>query len=154
MENFGVLLFVFSPFIILALMILASGKPEPTPAAKQSIYQQLGGEAAVNAAVDIFYRKVLKDARISHFFEGVDMERQAAKQKAFLTMAFGGPHNYTGEDMRRGHAHLVKQGLNDSHFNAVMENLGATLMELKVPGHLITQCAAIAESTRKDVLGK
>ncbi len=154
MENFGVLLFVFSPFILVALMILTAGKPEPAKASKQSIYQQLGGEAAVNAAVDIFYRKVLKDARISHFFEGVDMNRQAAKQKAFLTMAFGGPHNYTGEDMRRGHAHLVAKGLNDSHFNAVMDNLGATLKELNVPGHLIAQCAAIAESTRKDVLGK
>ncbi len=153
MENFGVVLFVFLPFIVLTFLILMAGKPAPALAATQSIFQQLGGEAAVNAAVDIFYRKVLKDTRISQFFDGVDMERQAAKQKAFLTMAFGGPHNYTGEDMRRGHAHLVKQGLNDSHFNAVMENLGATLMELKVPGHLITQCAAIAESTRKDVLG-
>lgn len=119
-----------------------------------SLYTDLGGEAAVNAAVDIFYRKVLKDARINKFFEGVDMEQQAAKQKAFLTMAFGGPHNYTGADMRRGHAHLVAKGLNDSHFDAVMENLGATLKELNVPDNLIAQCAAIAESTRKDVLGK
>lgn len=119
-----------------------------------SLYEQIGGDAAVNAAVDIFYRKVLKDDRIKRFFDGVDMEKQAAKQKAFLTMAFGGPHNYTGEDMRKGHAHLVKQGLNDSHFDAVMENLGATLTELKVPGALIAQAAAIAESTRNDVLGK
>ena len=119
-----------------------------------SLYEQIGGEGAVNAAVDIFYRKVLKDDRINRFFDGVDMDKQAAKQKAFLIMAFGGPHNYTGEDMRKGHAHLVKQGLNDSHFDAVMENLGATLAELNVPGELIAQAAAIAESTRKDVLGK
>jgi hemoglobin len=26
------------------------------------------------------------------------MAKQAAKQKAFLTMAFGGPNNYSGED--------------------------------------------------------
>lgn len=119
-----------------------------------SLYTEIGGEGAVNAAVDIFYRKVLKDDRIKRFFDGVDMEKQAAKQKAFLTMAFGGPHNYTGADMRRGHAHLVAQGLNDSHFDAVMENLGATLMDLKVPANLIAQAAAIAESTRNDVLGK
>ncbi len=73
-----------------------------------TLFDQLGGEAAVNAAVDIFYRKVLADHRINRFFDNVDMEKQAAKQKAFLTMAFGGPHNYTGEDMRKGHAHLVK----------------------------------------------
>ncbi|UZR30622.1 group I truncated hemoglobin [Methylococcus mesophilus] len=119
-----------------------------------SLYAKLGGEAAVNAAVDIFYRKVLADPRINRFFEGVDMEKQAAKQKAFLTMAFGGPHNYTGMDMRRGHAHLVQQGLNDTHFDAVMEHLGATMKELNVPGELIAQAAAIAESTRNDVLGR
>ncbi len=119
-----------------------------------SLYEQLGGEAAVNAAVDIFYRKVLKDARINRFFQGIDMERQAAKQKAFLTMAFGGPNNYSGLDMRRAHAHLVAQGLNDSHFDAVVEDLGATLKELNVPDALIAQVAAIAETTRNDVLGK
>lgn len=119
-----------------------------------SLYSDLGGEAAVNAAVDIFYRKVLKDDRIRQFFDGVDMDKQIAKQKAFLTMAFGGPNNYSGADMRRGHAHLVAKGLNDSHFDAVMENLGATLKELNVPANLIAQAAAIAESTRKDVLGK
>lgn len=120
----------------------------------QTLFEKIGGEAAVDAAVDIFYRKVLADDRINKFFEGVDMDKQASKQKAFLTMAFGGPHSYTGKDMRDGHAHLVKQGLNDSHFDAVMENLGATLTELNVPGDLIQEAAAIAESTRNDVLGK
>jgi len=119
-----------------------------------SLYEQIGGDAAVNAAVDIFYRKVLKDNRINRFFTGVDMDRQAAKQKAFLTMAFGGPNNYSGLDMRRGHAHLVAQGLNDSHFDAVVENLGATLKELGVADALIAQVAAVAETTRNDVLGK
>ena len=118
------------------------------------LYEQLGGAGAVDAAVDIFYRKVLKDARISRFFKGVDMAKQSAKQKAFLTMAFGGPNNYTGLDMRKGHAHLVAQGLNDSHFDAVVENLGNTLKELKVPDSLISQVAAIAETTRNDVLGR
>jgi len=119
-----------------------------------SLFDKIGGEAAVNAAVDIFYRKVLADDRINNFFEGVDMDTQAAKQKAFLTLAFGGPSNYSGKDMRDGHAHLVAKGLNDSHFDAVMENLGATLEELKVPADLIGEAAAIAESTRNDVLGK
>lgn len=119
-----------------------------------TLYDKIGGDAAVNAAVDIFYRKVLADDRISSFFDGVDMDKQAAKQKAFLTLAFGGPNNYTGEDMRKGHAHLVERGLNDSHFDAVMENLGATLTELNVPDELIAEAAAIAESTRNDVLGR
>jgi hemoglobin len=120
----------------------------------KSLYERIGGEPAVNAAVDIFYRKVLNDHRINRFFDNVDMEKQAAKQKAFLTMAFGGPHNYTGEDMRKGHEHLVKMGLNDSHFDAVVENLGATLEELSVPQELINEVVEICETTRNDVLGR
>jgi hemoglobin len=119
-----------------------------------TLFDKLGGESAVNAAVDIFYRKVLMDDRINRFFDNVDMEKQAAKQKAFLTMAFGGPHNYTGEDMRKGHAHLLKMGLDDSHFDAVVEDLGATLAELNVPQERITEVVAICETTRNDVLGR
>ncbi|MBI3772581.1 MAG: group 1 truncated hemoglobin [Gammaproteobacteria bacterium] len=121
---------------------------------KQSLYDRIGGEAAVNAAVDVFYRKVLSDVRIKHFFDGVDMAKQHTKQKAFITMALGGPSNYSGKDMRTAHAHLVAKGLNDSHFNAVVENLGATLQELGVPDNLIGEAAAIVETTRNDVLGK
>ena len=119
-----------------------------------TLYEQLGGQAAVEAAVDNFYRKVLADDRVSRFFEGVDMDKQRAKQKGFLTMAFGGPHNYTGKDMRNGHAHLVKMGLNDSHVDAIIELLGATLKDLGVKDELIAQVAAIAESTRNDVLNR
>ena len=115
-----------------------------------SLFEKLGGNAAVDAAVDIFYRKVLSDDRINSFFEGVDMDKQAAKQKAFLTMAFGGPHNYTGKDMRTAHAPLVARGLNDSHFDAVAEHLQATLQELNVPAELIAEVMTIAGSTRND----
>ena len=125
-----------------------------SPAAPGTLYDQLGGAPAVDAAVDIFYRKVLTDDRISHFFDDVDMDRQRAKQKAFLAMAFGGPHNYTARDMRTGHAHLVARGLNDSHVDAVIELLGATLKELGVADPLIGQVAAIAESVRNDVLNR
>jgi hemoglobin len=119
-----------------------------------SLYERIGGEPAVNAAVELFYRKVLGDYRINRFFNNSDMDTQIAKQKAFFTMAFGGPNNYTGKDMRNAHAHLVKMGLSEDHFNAVMEHLGATLVELNVPANLIAEAAAIAEGARNDVLGK
>ena len=122
--------------------------------AQTSLYQQLGGQPAVEAAVDLFYRKVLTDSRISRFFDGVDMDQQIAKQKAFLTMVFGGPAAYTGKDMRTGHERLLKMGLNDSHVDAVIENLGATLQELGVGQPLIDQVAALANSVRNDVLGR
>jgi hemoglobin len=119
-----------------------------------SLYEQLGGAAAIDAAVDIFYRKILSDDRVSRFFESTDMERQAAKQKAFLTMVFGGPSNYTGRDMKTAHAKLIPMGLNDSHVDAVIENLGETLKELGVGDAQIAEVAKIANSVRGAVLGR
>jgi len=127
---------------------------EAAPDSAQSLFDRLGGKDAVNAAVDIFYEKVLADGRISHFFEGIDMLRQRNKQKAFLTFAFGGAPNYSGKSLREGHKKLVEQGLSDEHFDAVIENLGATLQELNVPEELIQEAAAIALSTRNDVLNR
>lgn len=116
------------------------------------LYEAIGGEVAVNTAVDIFYRKVLSDETISHFFDDVDMDRQAAKQKAFLTYAFGGPNHYTGKAMREAHAPLVARGLNEEHFQAVAGHLQETLEELHVPKPLIDQVMAIAAGTHDDVL--
>jgi len=108
----------------------------------------------VDTAVDIFYRKMLSDERVSHFFDDIDMEVQAAKQKGFLTMVLGGPHNYTGLSMREGHKHLIARGLNDSHVDIVIEHLGDTLRELGVTDDKIAQVAALANSVRDDVLNR
>ncbi len=118
-----------------------------------TLYEQIGGAPAVNAAVDLFYRKVLGDTRVNYFFDDVDMGTQITKQKSFLTFAFGGPNAYTGKDLRQGHKHLLQRGLNDSHFDIIAGHLKSTLDELSVPGHLVDQVCAIAESTRSDVLG-
>lgn len=67
-----------------------------------TLSENLGGEAAVDKAVDIFYSKVLSDDRVNGFCNDVDMDmdKQAAKQKAFLTMVFGGPNSDSGVDMQ------------------------------------------------------
>ena len=120
-----------------------------------TLYEKIGGEPAVDAAVDLFYKKVLADERIKHFFEGVDMAKQHRMQKGFLTFAFGGPNNYNGKNMAAAHRKLVEEkGLDDSHFDAVVEDLGATLVELGVPDDLITEAAGFAESVRDAVLGR
>jgi len=120
----------------------------------QSLYEQLGGAPAVETAVEIFYRKMLGDPRVASFFDGVDMDRQMAKQGAFLTMVMGGPNHYTGRDMRTSHAALVSRGLSDLHVDVVIQHLGDTLRELGVGEAQIAQVAALANSVRDDVLGR
>jgi hemoglobin len=120
-----------------------------------TLFERIGGDAAVNAAVDRFYQIVLADERILHFFAGIDMVKQAGHQKAFLKYAFGGTANYPGRSMRKAHEKLVREmGLNDSHFNAVLDNLGKALRDLKVSDSMIAEVVAFAETTRNDVLSR
>jgi hemoglobin len=118
---------------------------------EKSLYHRLGGKAAVEAAVDKFYVKVLADKRINHFFEDINMATQHRKQKAFLSAAFGSPVAWKGKDMRRAHEDMK---LTEVHFNAVAENLQKTLEEMKVPQPLISEVMTIAASTKDAVLNR
>lgn len=119
-----------------------------------TLFEKLGGEGAIDAAVDQFYKRVLNDDRINHFFIGVDMAKQRQHQKAFLTYAFGGASNYNGKLLREAHQHLM--GLSGAHFDAVVENLVATLKGLGVSDELIAEVGAIAAShaTKQEVLNQ
>lgn len=122
-----------------------------------TLFDKLGGSAAVDLAVDKFYERVLQDERINHFFANTDMVRQRAHQKAFLTYAFGGTDKYDGRHMRAAHKELVeKQGLKGEHFDAVAENLMATLKDMGVSEELMAEVAAVAAAPqhKKDVLNQ
>jgi hemoglobin len=119
---------------------------------KNSLYEKLGGKAALDAVIDSFYVKILADDRIKHFFEDINMKRQIRKQKEFLAAAFGGPTPWTGKDLRKAHSSL--HGLNETHFAAVAEHLQKTLEEFKVKKELIDQVMAIAGGARDQVLNR
>ena len=44
-----------------------------------TLLEQIGGEDAVNAAVDIFYKKMMADDTVSPFFANTDMDSQSKK---------------------------------------------------------------------------
>jgi len=119
---------------------------------QSSLYDRLGGSPAIYAAAEILYRKVLADPLLAPYFDGVDMKRQVAKQVAFLTMALGGPDRYTGRALRTAHADLA--GLSDEHVDRVLAYLAETLREHGVDDEDIAAAAAVAASTRDDVLNR
>jgi hemoglobin len=122
-----------------------------------TLYEKLGGAAAVDLAVEKFYEKVLADERVQLFFAHTDMQQQKQHQKAFMTYAFGGAEHWNGRPMRDAHQELVAEmGLTDSHFDAIAEDLVATLVEMKVPQALIDEVVQIVGSAthRNDVLNR
>jgi truncated hemoglobin YjbI len=119
------------------------------------LYDRVGGDKAMELAVDLFYRKVLEDELVGHFFEDTDMDAQRLKQKSFLSMTFGGPYQYSGLDIRASHQHLVEQmGLTDVHFDRVAELFQESLTELRVPEKEINKMMEILATFRGDVLGR
>ena len=118
-----------------ALLYLLNRKKNNQP--KKSLYERLGGAAAVELAVDKFYNRMLADERVKRFFANTDMLKQRKKQVAFMSFAFGAPTKYSGLAMDTAHRKLIKeQGMNDSHFDAVKENLDLTLQELGISKEL------------------
>lgn len=123
-----------------------------TTGTKPSLYERLGGEAALEAAVVVFYSKVVSDALVMPFFQGVDMDALIKKLIAFLKMAFGGRHDYGARALREAHIELVHRGLDDRHFDRVAALLAESLRDLDVGESLVSEVLAIVEATRDDVL--
>jgi len=94
-----------------------------------SLYQRLGAENAIRAAVDEFYLRVLADPLLSDYFASADMTTLRRHQVAMLSQATGGPREYTGAEMSRAHAGLA---VTDEAFTAVVGHLVGTLRDLGV----------------------
>lgn len=120
-----------------------------------TLLDQIGGEVAVDAAVDIFYKKMMADDVVQPFFANTNMNNQAKKQKLFLTTVLSGTSKGALAYMRRAHKDLVhNQGLTDVHFDAVAHHLQDTLEELEVPANLIAQIMESVGGMRDAVLDR
>ena len=119
-----------------------------------TITEKIGGKEYVQAILDITYEKILLDSRVSRFIDSMGVNGQAGKRIPFLAYALEGADEMSGNDMRRAHATLVEEGLDDVHFDAIAEHLKSTLTGSEVSPELIEEIMAMIESTRKKVLGK
>ena len=120
----------------------------------RTIYEEIGGKETVEKAAHFLYVNILRDSRISPFFEHVDIEKQRQKMSAFLTYIFGGNSLYTGKSMRKAHKNAVNNGLNDDHVDAMIECVCATLRELKIDNNKIGAIVQTIEKHRDDVLNR
>jgi hemoglobin len=114
-----------------------------------AIYDEIGGAAAVAAAVDDFYVRVLGDAALAPYFEGVEIGRLKAHQRSFIAAALGGPEIYAGRSMRDAHALLA---ITPDAFDRVVGHLVATLEGLGVPELTIGAIGARLMPLKDDIV--
>ena len=69
----------------------------------QSLYSRLGGESGVRNIVNDVLDKNSSNPLISHHFRNSDMGKLKQLVFEFFSMGTGGPHKYTGRDMRSSH---------------------------------------------------
>jgi hemoglobin len=119
-----------------------------------TLYERIGGEAALFAAATLLYEKLLADPQVSRFFSGLDMDALIRKQMAFLAWAFGSSERYSYRPLDEAHRRLVQErGLTDVHFDIVAGHLADSLRELNVEPAVVDEVMVVVGSTRKAVLG-
>jgi hemoglobin len=92
---------------------------------------------------------VWSDPDLSPYFTDVDRGKLKGHQRAFITMALGGPDAYKGRPLDQAHR---GRAITDRAFDRVVEHLAESLAELGVPGDTIEQIAAKLAPTRSDVV--
>lgn len=121
-----------------------------------TIYDRIGGTAAILLAVDDFYRRMTSDPACAQHFRGVDLEGLRAHQAMILTLLTGGPNETCWRDLpaihgvlRRSHAAF---GLSDDDFDRMAAHLVASLRQLSVTEDDIATLAAGLAEFRADIV--
>ena len=120
---------------------------------KVGLFSLIDGSQAVLAALDSFFRRIVADNSINHFFAGTDLAHLLAHHKTFISALLGGPEPCTGQDLGAVHAHLCPQ-LNDFHFDAFLKHFRAALQEVGVKDHKTERVMRVLEGKRNGVLNR
>jgi hemoglobin len=121
----------------------------PEAQATTTVFERIGGEAAVEAVVAAFYDKVTADPALAGYFEGVDMDRLRAHQARFVGQALGATRPYRGRSMRKAHAALA---ITAPDFDRVVGHLAASLTEAGVDEETIGVIAETLAPLKDDIV--
>jgi hemoglobin len=116
------------------------------------LYEMIGGSHMVVAATDAFYRRVLEDDDLRHFFKRSDMAHVRARQSMFISMLLGGRVVYTGKDITAAHAGARAKGMSNEHFDKFLKHFRAALDEIGVKPHMADKVMKLLEDKRGAVL--
>jgi hemoglobin len=118
-------------------------------AGKQSLYHRLGGKPAITAVIDQLVANVANDKRINERFATTDIPRLKKNLVDQVCMVSGGPCTYTGRDMKTTHAGMK---ITTADFNALVEDLVASLNTFKVPEAEKKELLGILGPMKKDIV--
>ena len=133
----------------MTMTMTTAAEAPATGASAISIYEAIGGRAAVAAAVDNFYGRLLADPELGPLFPDGVGPRHRAYVVTVLGEALGGRERYRGPDLAEAHRDL---GISGAHFDLAAAHLAGTLDELGVPRHLADQIIQVVAGLRPAIV--
>ena len=135
-------------------------KAKEMPKAEKSLYERLGGEAAVKAVIDDFVGRAAGNPKVNFTRKGTPAEWKVTPEKVdhlkmmlveLVGAVTGGPQKYTGRSMKDAHKGMM---ISETEFTALAEDLKATLNKFKVPEKEQAELLKIIGGTAPDIIEK
>jgi hemoglobin len=139
----------FLKSLAIAASLVAAACFASAAQAESTLFEQIGGEAALHKTVDEFAVIVEADERINFTFADTDIPK--FKQLLFeqLCNITGGPCKYTGRTMEESHRKLKAT---NAMFNALAEDLYLSFDRAGVPYRLQNKVMALLAPMQRDIV--
>ena len=130
--------------------------PAPEQSVAASLKEQLGGDEAIQNAVDILTEKLMADPRINYFLFGVSRADQGDKHKSFLTVALRGDNEEAASlsDLRKTFGDFLDKGFKDRHFDLIFDHLRDSLKQMDIADELSEAVIKASNSIRQSLFNK
>jgi hemoglobin len=119
-------------------------------AAEKSLYERLGGKAAITAVVEDFSARQLSDARLNKYYKLTNKAAWKGHLIDLICKSTGGPCSYVGRPMNKAHA---RQYITEDQFGWTASHLVTSLNKFKVPKREQDELVAIIVSLKDNIVG-
>jgi hemoglobin len=114
-----------------------------------SLYDEIGGQPAIDAAVRDFWNRITTDAVLAPLFSEADPNSHSGQLSAYLAVALDGPENYQGRSMR--HAHTGMR-VSPEAFELVIERMSEALFSVGASAHSVANVVARLSALRPVII--
>ena len=123
----------------------------PKPSVRgPSLYERLGGEAAIGAMVDDAIVNITVDRRINQRFTNTSGPSLKKNLVGLICARTGGPCTYTGRNMADAHEGMF---VRDDEFDALVEDMTRSMDKFKVPAREKAEVMVILARLKNSIVG-
>ena len=129
--------------------VQSDANAEAAPFKDDEVFKALHGLEGIDRIVTVVIEAMRTDPRTADFFRAADLVRLHRTLVEQFCYVAGGPCRYSGMDMKAAHAHM---GVQQVHFNALVEHLEAAMSKEGVPWRVQARLLGKFAPMKRDVV--